>query len=175
VAGGVFHVYARGNDKRVIYGDDEDRRMYLRMLAGTVRERQWRLFAFCLMENHLHLLVQTPEPNLGAGMQGLHSLYAHEFNKRHRRSGHLFQGRYGAVRVVSDAQLWTVAAYIALNPVRGGLCRRPQEWRWSSHRFMANGDPPPWLDAQGLLEHFGAAGGDPEARYLAMVAGAAAG
>jgi putative transposase len=175
VAGGVFHVYARGNDKRLIYRDDEDCRMYLRMLASTVRERHWRLFAFCLMENHVHLLLQTPEPNLGAGMQRLHGVYAQEFNKRHGRSGHLFQGRYGAVRVVRDGQLWTVAAYIAVNPVRGGLCERPEEWRWSSHRFMANGDPPRWLDAQGLLGHFAAMGGEPEARYLAMVEGAAAG
>jgi putative transposase len=171
VAGGVFHVYARGNDKRVIYGDDEDRRMYLRMLAGTVLERKWRLFAFCLMENHLHLLVQTPEPNLGAGMQRLHSAYAQRFNQRHQRSGHLFQGRYGAVRVVSDGQLWTVAAYLALNPVRAGLSELPEEWSWSSYGTVITGSQPSWLDAQGLFDYFGAAGGDPVARYVAMVAG----
>jgi putative transposase len=171
MAGGVFHVYARGNDKRPIYGDDEDRRTYLRMLAGTVLERNWRLFAFCLMENHLHLLVQTPEPNLGAGMQRLHGVYAQRFNQRHQRSGHLFQGRYGAVRVLSDGQLWTVAAYLALNPVRAGLSERPEEWSWSSYGAVINGGQPSWLDAQGLLDYFDAAGGDPVARYVAMVAG----
>jgi REP element-mobilizing transposase RayT len=164
-------VYARGNDKRLIYRDDEDRRTYLRMLASTVGKRRWRLFAFCLMENHLHLLLQTPEPNLGVGVQRLHSDYAQGFNRRHRRSGHLFQGRYGAVRVVTDEQLWTVAAYVALNPVRAGLCERPEEWRWSSYGIVIDGRQPSWLDSQGLLDHFGAAGGDPVERYVAMVAG----
>jgi putative transposase len=168
VEGGVFHVFARGNDKRLIYRDDVDRRVYLTMLRGTVRQRRWRLLSYCLMENHVHLLVETPEANLGDGMQRLHSLYASEFNKRHRRSGHVFQGRYGAVRIKTDEQLWTVAAYIATNPVRAGLCDTPADWRWSSHSAALEAEGPDWIDVPRLLTYFGSAGGDPRQRYAAM-------
>jgi putative transposase len=171
VEGGVFHVFARGNDKRLIYRDDVDRRTYLRMLRGTVRQQRWRLLAFCLMENHVHLLLETPGANLAAGMQRLHSLYAREFNRRHRRSGHVFQGRYGAVQVTTDEQLWTAARYIVVNPVKAGLCERPLEWRWGSHAAVLGPEPPRWIHHSRLLEYFGAAGGDPAHRYMAMVAG----
>lgn len=164
----MFHVYARGNDKRLIYRDDVDRRMYLRMLRGTVKQRRWRLLAYCLMENHVHLLVETPDPNLGAGMQRMHGLYAREFNARHRRSGHVFQGRYGAVRITTDEQFWMVAAYVAMNPVEAGLCARPDEWPWSSHSAAVAGDAPPWIDVARLLSYFASAGGDPMERYVAM-------
>ena len=160
------HVFARGNDKRLIYRDDLDRRMYIAMLRGTVRQR-WRLLSYCLMENHVHLLVETPEANLGDGMQRMHSLYALEFNKRHRRSGHLFQGRYGAVRIKTDEQLWAVAAYIATNPVSAGLCAMPADWRWSSHSAVLEGEGADWLDVSRLLTYFGCAGGDPRKRRCA--------
>ena len=168
VAGGIFHVYARGNDKRLIYRDDFDRDAYLRLLAGTVRRHRWRLLAFCLMENHVHLLIETPEANLGAGMQRLHSDYAHQFNLRHGRSGHVFQGRYGAVRVKSDEQLWAVAAYVAMNPVEAGLCDEPEEWCWGSHAAALSGHVPAWLDIEGLFGYFAGAGGDPRERYRSM-------
>jgi putative transposase len=166
--GGVFHVFARGNDKRLIYRDDLDRRTYLRMLRGTVLYRRWRLLSYCLMENHLHLLVETPEANLAVGMQRMHSLYAREFNRRHRRSGHVFQGGYGAVRIKSDEQLWTVAVYIAMNPVEAGLCGRAEEWRWSSHSAAMAGEASGWVDVQHLLAYFGAAGGAGRRRYAEM-------
>lgn len=168
VEGGVFHVFARGNDKRLIYRDDLDRRVYLRMLRGTVKQRRWRLLAYCLMENHLHLLVETPEANLGVGMQRMHSLYASEFNKRHRRSGHVFQGRYGAVRITTDEQLWAVAVYVAMNPVEAGLCGRAEEWPWSSHSAALSGEAPEWVDVQHLLDCFASAGGDGRRRYAEM-------
>ena len=171
VEGGVFHVFARGNDKRLIYRDDVDRRTYLRMLGGTVKQRRWHLLAYCLMENHVHLLLETPAANLAVGMQRLHSLYAREFNTRHRRSGHVFQGRYGAVRITTDEQLWTAARYIVLNPVKAGLCQSPDEWRWGSHAAVLGGGAPDWVDHSRLLEHFGAAGGDAAIRYMTMVTG----
>jgi putative transposase len=146
----------------------------LRVVAGRSRaarlsQRRWRLLAFSLMENHLHLLVETPAPNLGDGIHRLHSLYAQEFNKRRGRSGHLFQRRYGAKRVTSDEQFWTVAAYIASNPVRAGLCERAEDWRWSSHAAVIGDGAPRWLDVERLLELVGIAGGDPRARYTALV------
>jgi REP element-mobilizing transposase RayT len=89
---GIFHVYARGNDRQAIYRDDGDRATYLRLLERVVRRQEWRVLAFCLMDNHVHLLVQTPHADLGRGMQRLHGHYAQTFNARHGRVGHLFQG-----------------------------------------------------------------------------------
>ena len=113
--------------------------------------KRWRCLAYCLMDNHVHLLIETPEANLGSGMQWLHGFYAQAYNERHGRVGHVFQGRYGAVRITSDEQLWTVAAYIANNPVEGGLCARPEDWPWSSHAAAILGRPSPdWLDVERL-------------------------
>jgi putative transposase len=168
VADGIFHVYARGNDKRLIYRDDRDRQTYLQALAATVERRRWHLLAFCLLDNHLHLMVETPNANLGAGMQRLHSDYAQQFNQRHGRSGHVFQGRYGAVRVETDEQLWAAAAYIAMNPVEAGLCDAPEEWQWSSHGAILSGKGPGWLDVGRLLHHFAGAGRDPRQTYAAV-------
>jgi putative transposase len=169
LAGGVFHVYARGVDKRSIFRDDADRVRYLRGLAGVVGKRRWQLMAFCLMQNHVHLLVETPEPNLAAGMCQLHGDYVRYFNRRYNRSGHLFQGRYGAERVKTDEQLWVTAAYVAANPVRAGLCESAEQWPWGSHAAIVPGDAPGWLDAGRLLGYFAAAGGDGRARYVEMV------
>jgi putative transposase len=171
VAGGVFHVFARGNDKRVIYHDDLDRRIYLRALRNTVEERRWRLLAYCLMDNHVHLLVETPEANLGDGMRWLHGTYGGGFNKRHGRSGHVFQGRFGSVRIKTDEQLWTVAVYIARNPVAAGLCRRPEDWPWSSHSLAVDGTAAEWVDIPRLLAYFGATRADGRRRYAALVEG----
>jgi putative transposase len=169
VEDGIFHVYARGNNKSVIYLDDADRTIYVRLLEGAVRQRRWYLLAYCLMNNHLHLLIETPETNLGAGMQQLHTLYALRFNRRHGRSGHVFQGRYGAVRITTDEQLWMAAAYVAANPVAAGLCGSAEEWRWGSYAAVAGGSPPDWLAAGRLLGYFGAAGGDGWERYVDLV------
>ena len=162
-------MFARGNDKQLIYRDDVDRETYLRLLRRTIQRCDWRLLAYCLMENHVHLLLNTPRANLGEGMRQLHGLYAQVFNARHGHTGHVFQGRYGCVRIKTDEQLWTVAAYIARNPVKAGLCRSPEEWRWSSHTSIASGACPEWIDAARLLGHFAAAGGDGRARYVAMI------
>ena len=123
------------------------------------------------MENHVHLLLETPCANLGAGMQWLHGLYAQTFNERHGRSGHLFQGRYGSVRVKTDEQLWMLARYLAVNPVKAELCGRPADWPWSSHGALARSSLPRWLDHPRLLLYFSAAGGDPADRYSAIIAG----
>jgi putative transposase len=165
---GPFHVFARGNDKRVIYRDDGDRRMYLRILRSTVGHCRWRLLAYCLMNNHVHLLLETREPNLGAGMGRLHGSYAQRFNLRHGSSGHVFQGRFGAERINTDEQLWTAAVYIAMNPVEAGLCRRPDDWPWSSHSMTLSGTAPDWIDTTHLLKYFAAAGGDGRRRYAEM-------
>ena len=154
IDGGTFHVYARGNDRNDVFLDATDRRKYLALLGRTARRKQWQVLSYCLMPNHVHLLVQTPGANLGAGMHLLHSPYAQGFNKRHGRVGHVFQGRYGATRVTTDAYFVTVVRYIALNPVSAGLVEAPVEWPWSSHRAVAGReDPPPWLAVGRLLAY----------------------
>lgn len=168
--GGIFHVFARGNAKEPIYLDDADREAYLRVLGLVIKRRSWRCLAYCLMENHVHLLLETPEANLAAGMQSLHGVYAQAFNERHNRVGHLFQGRYGSVRITTDSQLWTTARYIALNPVAAGLCREPAQWRWGSYCTIGAGAPT-WLDHGRLLELFSGTGGDPQGRYADFVEG----
>ena len=163
-------MFARGNGKQAIYLDDDDRRTYLRMLGAVVTKHSWCCLAYCLMENHVHLLLETPRANLGVGMQWLHGLYAQTFNERHGRSGHLFQGRYGSVRVKTDAQLWMLARYLAVNPVKAELSGRPADWPWSSHGALVGSRLPRWLDHSRLLQYFAAAGGDPAERYSAMIA-----
>ena len=164
IEGGVFHVYARGVEKRPIYRDDEDRRAYLRLLDEVIESTGWLCLSFCLMDNHVHLLVETPKANLAEGMRQLHGEYARAFNARYERSGHLFQSRYGAKRIKSQAQFWVVVAYIVNNPVEAGLCDRPEEWRWASHGSVLDGHSPSWLAERRLLEYFDV-GGDPLAAY----------
>ncbi|HEX2086835.1 MAG TPA: transposase [Solirubrobacteraceae bacterium] len=161
-AGAIHHVFARGNNRQAIFEDDLDRATYLRLLGEAVGRTGWRCLSFCLMPNHVHLLLETPHANLGAGMCRLQGQYARRFNRRHRRSGHLFQGRYGSARVRDDAQLWMVIAYIARNPVASRLCKRPDEWPWGSHAPIVNGTPQPgWLDVGRLLAVVSAITGAP--------------
>ena len=166
----MHHVFARGNDRQCVFRDDRDRRDYLAILGGVVRRMEWRCLAFCLMPNHVHLLVETPRANLGAGMQRLQGPYTQRHNARHRRCGHVFQGRFGSVRVTTEAQLWVTVAYIARNPVEAGLCAEPGAWRWSSHEATLGATAPRWLDVARLLWHLSSAGGDPRARYEELTA-----
>lgn len=166
--GGVYHVYARGNARELVFRDDVDRRIYLRGLEKVVDRGRWRCLAYCLMHNHVHLLVETPNANLSSGMQQLHGGYAQTFNARHRRVGHVFQGRYGAVRMRSDGQLCLTAAYVARNPIEAGLCQRPEEWAWSSYRALNGAPTPSWLDADRLLYYFGAQRDAARERYVQM-------
>ncbi len=108
-------------------------------------------------------MVETPLPNLARGMQRTHGLYAQSFNRRHRRSGHLFQGRFGSVLVTSDAQFLMTVRYIARNPVEAGLCDDAAEWPWSSHAALLACTCPAWLDSTRLLAQLGDDGGDPSA------------
>ena len=130
VAGGIYHVYARGNDRRSVFADDADRHAYLMMLTEECSKREWVQLAFCLMTNHFHLLLETPKPNLSEGMHRIQTRYVQRFNRRHKRSGHLFQGRFGANRIDSDEQFVATTRYIGMNPVEAGLCDAPNDWKW---------------------------------------------
>ncbi|MGH3109503.1 MAG: REP-associated tyrosine transposase [Gaiellaceae bacterium] len=154
VEDGIYHLTARGNERKAIYRDDGDRGRFLEILAGALERFDWRCLAYCLMTNHYHLLVRTPKPNLARGMRDLNGIYAQAFNRRYGRDGHLFQGRYRAVLIESDEHLLTALAYVVRNPVRAGLCSNPREWRWSSHRAALGERPPGILAIEELLRHF---------------------
>ena len=162
--GAIHHVYARGNRKQAIYLDERDRLTYLKIFGVVIVDHGWRCLAYCLMNNHVHLLIETPEANLGEGVQQLHGSYARVFNKRHERTGHLFQGRYGTTLIRTDEQLCAAVRYVAMNPVAAGLCATPDRWRWGSCTYR-----PPWVDHARLLEYLGAGGGDPARRFAELI------
>lgn len=170
-AGGVYHVYARGNRKEAIFLDDEDRRTYLAKLGLVVREQGWRCLSYALMANHVHHLIELTKPNLAAGMRRLHGDYALKFNRRHDTGGgHLFQQRYGATVAKSDGAAMYFACYVALNPVRAGLCERPEDFAWSSYAATVGREPrPQWLDARRLLSLFGAPDAEGPKRFVDIV------
>ena len=145
-SGALYHVTARGNARQKIYLDEEDCRLHLDLLGKEVAQQGWRCYAYCLMDNHYHLLIETPEPNLVAGMRRLNGVYTQAFNRRHGRVGHLFQGRYKAIVVDKDTYLWELCRYIVLNPVRAKAVKRPERWPWSSYRTTVGELPAPsWL------------------------------
>jgi REP element-mobilizing transposase RayT len=152
VAGATYHVTARGNDGMPIFRDELDRTHLLGLVAGTVRDRHWVCLAYCLMDNHYHLLVRTPEPNLSSGMRFVQTRYAKRFNSRHGRRGHVFGDRFHDRRVDGDAHILTAVAYVVLNPVRAGLVDRPEDWRWSSHALTVEGDDSGFVDTTAVLE-----------------------
>jgi len=141
--GAVYHVTVRGNERRAIFHDDIDRERLLVILAGSVACFEVRLYLYCLMTNHVHLVVETPRANLGRFMHQVQTAYTVYFNRRHRRHGHLMQGRYGARLVGEDAYILKLSRYVHLNPVFiASVRRRPvperlvilRQYPWSSYR-----------------------------------------
>src|SRR5262249_35613355 len=150
--GAIYHVMARGNARQQIVRDDDDRQRLLADLERSVVRCGWELPAFVVMGNHLHLLVKTPRANLGRGMQGFLSAYAMWANRRRRRPGHLFQGRYRAEMIEDESYYWVVSRYIHLNPVRAGLVDRPEQWAWSSYPgYVRRSGQQPWVAYEALL------------------------
>jgi len=128
----IYHVVARGVVRRALFRDDGDCQVYLVILRGVIAVFGWRIYAYCLMGNHIHLLIQTPLPNLADGMQRLHGHYARHFNRRHDVPGHVFEARYRPTRVMTERHLRAAIEYIANNPVDAGLCAQPEDWLRSS-------------------------------------------
>jgi REP element-mobilizing transposase RayT len=154
-AGAVYHVTARGNEQKAIVRDDVDRREWVATLDHVCSRFAWLILAWCLMDNHLHLVVVTTRANLARGMRQLNGLYAQRFNRRHRRVGHLFQGRYKALLIERDSHLLATCRYVVLNPERTEAPRPYDTWPWSSYQASAGLAPaPPWLDLDELLSHF---------------------
>jgi putative transposase len=132
---GVFHVTTRGVNKEPIVLDDEDRSNFVRLLHATVRRYGWRLYAYCLMTTHYHLLVGSTRAALSSGLRRLNGFHAQGFNKRHGRRGHLFGDRFSAFIVEGDEYFEAASRYILLNPVRAELCATADEYRWSDSFF----------------------------------------
>jgi len=129
-AGALYHVTSRGDGREDIYLDDEDRELFLRVLGEVCDLFNWSVHAWCLMTNHYHLLVETPDSNLSKGMRYLNGVYTQRFNRKHSRVGHVFQGRYKAILVEKDAYLQELSRYIILNPVRAGMVESAEQWEW---------------------------------------------
>jgi putative transposase len=165
----VYHVIARGNERAAIFWDDADRESFCDVLDGVVRRYAWHALVYCLMGNHYHLLLRTPQPNLAQSMRQLNGVYAQRFNLRHGRVGHVLQGRYVARLVQEDRHLRAVVRYIIRNPVRAGLCSSPGGWLFSSHRETLGEAPVRFLDVSGLLEFYGPSVAVARERYRAHV------
>ncbi len=154
--GAIYHVTSRGNAREDIFDDDGDRKMFLEVLGKVVNRFNWLCHAYCLMDNHYHMVIETPQANLSKGMRQLNGLYTQVYNRRHRTVGHLFQGRYKAVLIQKESHLLEVCRYVVLNPVRAKATRRVEQWKWSSYGGTAGlGKSPPWLAVDWVLSQFG--------------------
>ena len=152
-AGALYHVTSRGED---IYFDDDDRDIWLALFARVCSRFNWRCHAWCLMDNHYHIVIETIEGNLSQGMRQLNGVYTQQSNRKHGLFGHLFQGRYKAILVEKEAYLLELSRYVVLNPVRAGMVKNIDDWQWSSYPAMM-GDVvvPEWLETDWLLSQFG--------------------
>jgi REP element-mobilizing transposase RayT len=149
---GLYHVTSRGWERRAVVRDDRDRQRWLELLDRVAARCGWRVFAWVLMGNHFHLYLRTPQANLSAGMHDLNSGYASGFNRRHRRCGALFQGRFKAVLVEDESHALELTRYIHLNPVRARIVQRPEAYGWSSYQdYLGVRKAAAWLDWQTAL------------------------
>lgn len=154
-AGAVYHVTSRGNERKAVFKGDADRINLLNTLQHVNKRYNWICHAYCLMDNHYHLLIETPDGNLALGMRQLNGVYTQLFNKRHGRAGHLFQGRYKAILIQKDSHLLKVCRYVVLNPVRAKMVETPYAWKWSSYRATAGSEARhPCLTADWVLGQF---------------------
>lgn len=154
--GAFYHITARGNEQKDIFRDDRDRERFLGYLETAVGRYKAVIHVYCLMSNHYHLLLSTPEGNLSQIMRHINGGYTTWYNKRHNRYGHLFQGRYKAILVDADPYAGELSRYIHLNPVRAGMVKQPEQYQWSSYAaYSGKAKPPRWLTTDWLLQYFG--------------------
>jgi len=168
--GAVYHITSRGNARKPIYKADEDRRIFLEVLHRVNMRYNWLCHAYCLMNNHYHLIIETPDGNLSRGMRQLNGLYTQLFNKRHNRVGHILQGRYKAILIQKESHLLEASRYVVLNPVRAKAIKHPDEWKWSSYRGTAGKEKPhPCLTKDWILGQFGSKRRQSEKKYREFV------
>lgn len=151
----LYHITSRGNAKQDIFLNDADRKLFLFLLNEVAKKYNWVYYAYCLMSNHYHLLIETLDGKLSLGMRQLNGVYTQKFNKIHERTGHIFQGRFKAILVDKDSYLLELCRYIVLNPVRAGLVKLPEEWNWSSYGVILGILPKgKFLDSDWVLSQF---------------------
>ena len=168
--GAVYHLTSRGNARQKIFLDDTDRTSFLNTLSHVISRYGWLCHAYCLMDNHYHLLVETPKPNLSLGMRQLNGIYTQAFNRRHRRVGHLLQGRYKAILVQKDSHLLELCRYVVLNRLRAGIKGKIKQWKWGSYRATAGLESAPeFLTVDWVLGQFGQSKRQSQARYRDFV------
>jgi len=156
--GALYHVTSRGNGRQKIFLDDHDNRKFLELLGKTVQRFNWICHSFCLMVNHYHLMIETPDANLSSGMHHLNATFGQAHNKTHDTVGHLFQGRFKAIVVDRESYLLELARYVVLNPVRAEMAARPEDWPWSSYRATVGlpaAEKTEFLTTSWLLGQFG--------------------
>lgn len=165
--GGLFHVTSRGDRREPIYLTDADRAQWLAILGQVCARFNWVIHAYCLMGNHYHIVVETVEGHLSAGMRQLNGVYTQWHNRTYGRVGHVFQGRFKAIIVQRESYLLELARYVVLNPVRAGMCAVPDEWAWSSYRATCGTTPAPdWLNIAWTLSQFGPQADQAVAAYI---------
>ena len=170
LAGALYQVTSRGDRREDIYVDDTDRLAWLEVLSQCCERFNWAIHAWCQMSNHYHIVVETPEANLSAGMRQLNGVYTQKVNRRHHRVGHVFQGRFKAILVERNSYLLELARYVVLNPVRAGMVKQVRQWEWSSYNAMVGkAVQPEWLHTDWLLEQFGTSRARQIARYVEFV------
>jgi putative transposase len=149
--GAIHHVTSRGDRREAIFVDDEDRRALLAVVEQAIDRFDADILAYCLMGNHYHFVLHTRQANLSRLMRHLNGAYTQDFNRRHGKVGHLFQGRFKAMLVDRDAYLLAVCRYVELDPVRAAMVDAPGAWPWSSYLgHVGRVEIPAWLDTAGL-------------------------
>ena len=168
--GALYHVTSRGNERKPIFKDDNDRDLYLTILAQVTDRFHWICHAYCLMRNHYHLVIETPDGNLSKGMRQLNGVYTQAHNRRHHRVGHLFQGRFKGILIQKESHYLEVCRYVVLNPVRAKAVKHPREWPWSSYRATGGlASAPRCLTVAELLSQFGQKRGPAQEKYRKYV------
>ena len=156
LSGGLYHVTSRGDRREDIYLDDADRISWLTLFGQVCKRFDWVCHAYCLMDNHYHIVIETVGGNLSSGMRQLNGVYTQAFNRLHNRVGHVYQGRYKAILVEKDSYLLELSRYVVLNPVRAGLVKNADQWPWSSYSAMIGKRTcPAWLQTDWILTRFG--------------------
>jgi putative transposase len=167
----VYHVTSRGNARSDIYFDDTDRENFLSVMGKVIKRYNWLCHAYCLMDNHYHILIETPDGNLSQGMRQLNGIYTQNFNRRHFRGGHVFQGRFKAVIVDKESHLLELCRYVVLNPVRAGIVTSPNHWHWSSYRStVGTTKKESYLTTEWILAQFGLMQAEAQQNYRRFVA-----
>lgn len=168
--GALYHVTSRGNQRERIFLDDRDRRAFFEILASVVERCNWRCHAYCLMDNHYHLVIETPDGNLSYGMRQLNGIYTQQYNRAHHTVGHLLQGRFKSILIDKESYLLELCRYVVLNPLRAHLVSNLSQWPWSSYGATAGDEKvPTFLNVDWILSQFGRSKKRAQAHYRDFV------